>query len=533
MSIKLLDCTFRDGGYYTDWIFPEKTIADYARAVEDTVLDHIELGFRTLSAKDYKGDLFYTPASIAQKYFHNSEKSIGFMINASELIKFSNDYEAAASAFVQESDLGVFSLVRIAAHVKELPFAIKCARSIKEKGFTTGLNIMQIAEYEKTEIKETLRADAVDYNALDVIYFADSMGSLLPSDVEMLTSLFLTELDSEIGFHAHDNRGFALINSLTAYQAGASWIDSTITGMGRGPGNTKTEDVLLELGGDQASFSGMQKLLELIDDYFLPLKAKYGWGDSPYYRYSGQNSIHPSYVQEFRTDLGMNVRESLTALDGIRGPSSNKFVSGLGSKLLLAAPDKDIDSKKPQSVFKGKDVLILGGGGTVAERGDAIKKFIESLDVIILHLNFPRLDLSSDAQYVVVAHPLRNELASGSMPLITSNAKLFERAQVQGLSSDSLFYPMHYSDRFKVYPDRVETPYFLGVELAICLGEIGGADNIYLAGIDGFEGEDSRNKELNALFKDLETNKILENVVSITPSRLNLKATNPYELRLK
>ena len=51
----------------------------------------------------------------------------------------------------------------------------------------------------------------------------------------------------QIGIHAHDNLSKALSNSLTAIENGATWIDSTVTGMGRGPGNVQTEFLLLEI----------------------------------------------------------------------------------------------------------------------------------------------------------------------------------------------------------------------------------------------------------------------------------------------
>ena len=44
--------------------------------------------------------------------------------------------------------------------------------------------------------------------------------------------------------HAHDNLKLAFSNSKIAIKKDFEWIDSTITGMGRGPGNTKTEDIL-------------------------------------------------------------------------------------------------------------------------------------------------------------------------------------------------------------------------------------------------------------------------------------------------
>ena len=47
-----------------------------------------------------------------------------------------------------------------------------------------------------------------------------------------------------MGLHAHDNIKQALKNSLALENEGIEWIDSTISGMGRGPGNTKSEDIV-------------------------------------------------------------------------------------------------------------------------------------------------------------------------------------------------------------------------------------------------------------------------------------------------
>ena len=41
-----------------------------------------------------------------------------------------------------------------------------------------------------------------------------------------------------------NNLGLAFKNSIVANKNGVKWIDSTITGMGRGPGNLKTEEIL-------------------------------------------------------------------------------------------------------------------------------------------------------------------------------------------------------------------------------------------------------------------------------------------------
>ena len=45
----------------------------------------------------------------------------------------------------------------------------------------------------------------------------------------------------EVGFHAHNNLGLAIGNTMTAIEAGADQIDGTLRGLGAGAGNAQTE----------------------------------------------------------------------------------------------------------------------------------------------------------------------------------------------------------------------------------------------------------------------------------------------------
>ena len=79
-------------------------------------------------------------------------------------------------------------------------------------------------------------------------------------------------MEKEFGIHAHDNCGLALKNSIRANKCGATWIDGTIQGMGRGAGNTKTEDLLSYF----KKFNYFPKKIESISKgYFLHLKKQY------------------------------------------------------------------------------------------------------------------------------------------------------------------------------------------------------------------------------------------------------------------
>ena len=47
-NIKILDCTLRDGGYYTNWDFNESLVEEYAISMNNLPIDYIEVGYRSV-----------------------------------------------------------------------------------------------------------------------------------------------------------------------------------------------------------------------------------------------------------------------------------------------------------------------------------------------------------------------------------------------------------------------------------------------------------------------------------------------------
>ena len=101
------------------------------------------------------------------------------------------------------------------------------------------------------------------------------MGSLDSSQTKRIVNQIKLIWKKSTGIHTHDNMGKAMDNSITAIKNSVQWIDSTVTGMGRGPGNTKTEYAILELKSKKLSNYKLVSLLKLIKDYYDPLKEKY------------------------------------------------------------------------------------------------------------------------------------------------------------------------------------------------------------------------------------------------------------------
>ena len=105
---------------------------------------------------------------------------------------------------------------------------------------------MQIDKISKSDLAMTLKF-LINSKSVDIFYFADSFGNLNAKKVKEICQIIKKNWNKEFGFHAHDNCGLALKNSLCAISNGAKWIDSTIMGMGRGAGNVSTEDLLKEI----------------------------------------------------------------------------------------------------------------------------------------------------------------------------------------------------------------------------------------------------------------------------------------------
>ena len=51
--IKILDCTLRDGGYYTNWDFSSEVVKTYIETTNKLPVDYLEVGYRNKPTKEY------------------------------------------------------------------------------------------------------------------------------------------------------------------------------------------------------------------------------------------------------------------------------------------------------------------------------------------------------------------------------------------------------------------------------------------------------------------------------------------------
>ncbi len=136
----------------------------------------------------------------------------------------------------------VIDMIRVATYIHQIPEALDLIKDFHEKGYETTCNIMAISKSFDTELDEVLRQ--VSQSPVDVIYIADSFGSFYPEQINKLTEKYLTvakSVDKKVGIHAHNNLQLAYANTLEAMIYGTSFLDVTVSGLGRGAGNCPME----------------------------------------------------------------------------------------------------------------------------------------------------------------------------------------------------------------------------------------------------------------------------------------------------
>ena len=102
---------------------------------------------------------------------------------------------------------------------------------------------------------------------------------------------------------------------------GVNWLDSTVLGMGRGPGNLKTEEIINHSKVEKNKYL----IKKLIKENFSPLKKKYKWGSNLYYRLAAKFKIHPTYIQEMLTDKRYKKNNYLQIIKNLSRNDSTKF----------------------------------------------------------------------------------------------------------------------------------------------------------------------------------------------------------------
>lgn len=534
-QMKLLDCTLRDGGYYNSWNFEIGLINEYLQAMAALGVHYVELGLRSLRNEGFRGPCAFTTEEFVNSLEIPEGLTPGVMINASELLGKGVELEGILEClFPVDAAVSRIKLVRIACHVHEFAGALPASSWLVDRGYKVGFNLMQVSDRSQADI-EALALKASQW-PLEVLYFADSLGSMSPAQCSQIIGWLRTHWKGPLGIHTHDNMGMALQNSLRALDDGVTWLDATVTGMGRGPGNAKTEYLVLELSERFNLKPNITPLMGLIRRFFLPMKQRYGWGANTYYYLAGKFGIHPTYVQEMLADSRYNEEDILAVLEHLRVEGGKKYSADTLDAARHFYQGMPRGRWRPAQVLEDRTVLILGAGPGIAEHRSALERFIREKRPYVLALNTQSM-LSADLIDARVAcHPVRlladcDQHARLPQPLITPASMLPPDIQEALQGKELLDYGLGIQKgAFEFADSHSILPAALVIAYALAVANSGKAAQVLLAGFDGYGADDPRSLEMQELFNGYQEQENHVRLCSITPTRYSIPSKSVYAL---
>ena len=527
----IVDCTLRDGGYYNNWDFSDELINNYLYAMSSSNVKFVEIGYRSLVNKEFKG-----PNAYANDYFLNDLKipkniNIGIMLNGDEFVGKNNIQNLLCKLFPLTGDNTRVKFVRIASNLGEIKSLLEVISWLKNKGFKVFINIMKISEYTFKDFENHL-PQLNDYH-IDSLYLADSFGNIDLNKLESIVRDIKCFWRGDLGIHAHDNLGLGLANTLKASSMGVRWLDSTVLGMGRGSGNAKTEELIIEMKMFNQSKVNIAPLLALIKTYFLPLKNKYKWGTNPFYYLAGKYSIHPTFIQIMINDSRYSEVEILKVIDYLKENERKKFSFSILQDAKNFQNSKKPGKWKPRSVFENKEVLILGTGPGVDKYKKALIKFVEKYDPIVIAFNSQNSLPDKLISYRIGCHPVRlmadvDFHVNREEPLIAPISIFNNDLKKRFINKNILDFGLSIeNDYFEFNENFCKVPKSLVIAYSLATIASGKVSKAFMAGFDGYPDGDKRNEENNRIIELFMKYSDI-NLTAITPTNYNLNKKSVF-----
>ncbi|MCI8341815.1 MAG: 4-hydroxy-2-oxovalerate aldolase [Firmicutes bacterium] len=231
-KINIVDTTLRDGSHAVSHSFSPEQVAAIAGGLDKTGVDIIECAHGdgiTGSTINY-GFSKYNEMDLiksASTVIKNAKQAILLLPGIGTIEDLEEAYENGAR------------VVRVATHCTEADVGIQHIQAAKKMGMMAVGFLMMVHMASPEKLLE--QAKIFQEAGAEYINLADSSGHLLPNEVSERVKTLVDGLDIPVGFHAHNNLGLAIANSIAAVEAGATYIDATCRGLGAGAGNTQLE----------------------------------------------------------------------------------------------------------------------------------------------------------------------------------------------------------------------------------------------------------------------------------------------------
>lgn len=468
-NVQILDCTLRDGGYCNDCRFGFRNQKKITHALVQSGIDIIECGF-LMNTVTYEPDVTrFTSLNQVSKIIPEKRNGIIFVVLT--------DYGKYDPDDIPEYDGSSVDGLRVAFYKKNCIEALQECKQIKEKGYKVFVQAMLSLSYTDEEFLDLVsRINEVEPYAF---YIVDSFGVMKRKDLTRLFYLIDHNLKEgiKIGFHSHNNMQLAYSNAQSLVDLHGDRdliIDSSIYGMGRGAGNLNTELFVEYLNETAGGNYDIRPLLTIIDEILKESYQRNPWGYSLPNYLSACYNAHPNYARY------LDDKQTLTieAMDEIFGMMDEEkrlsydrvYIEELYLRYMTHGKVQDEHKTELKDKLAGKKVLLIAPGKSSVDEKEKICNFAERDDVISISVNFdyPGTD------YIFLSNLKRfRELDTDKRIkcIVTSNIRV-----------DNVYLQTEYQGLLAAEETVRDNAGLMAIKFLMCCG----ANNIYLAGFDGY-----------------------------------------------
>ena len=475
MSMEILDCTLRDGGYINNWRFGRETIAAILEKLDQAGIDIIECGFLTREGGDRDCSLFSSLEAVETVLPRQRRARYVAMIAMGE-----KELEPSA---LPDNDGRVLQGIRLTFHKAEADKAFCWAKELMAKGYPVYLQPVGTVSYSDLELLHLVEK----VNVLEpyAFYIVDTLGSMYRNQVTRRFHLLDENMAPGIrlGFHGHNNLQLAFSNAQVLGQIQTKrqlLLDSSVYGMGRGAGNLPTELIARYIDQNIASRYDVSLVMDVYDQHIADIRKKHQWGYSMAYHIAAVHVCHPNYASFLLEKRDLPVKDMEAVLQSIPETRRAVYDPDLIRRLYHQFQERQIDDSQTVErlarVLRQRRLLLLGGGESLAEKRREIGDFIQKEQPFVVSVNFWDDAFPTDACFVSsrrCREAIRRQLAGAPgapQAILTSNLPEEEGA---------LF--VDYASCLNGDAAVADAP---GLMLLRLLKRCG-ASQVYLAGFDG------------------------------------------------
>lgn len=417
-SIRLLDCTLRDGGHINQGKFGENVIRNVTEKLAEAQIDIIEAGFLW---NEYAG------ADIAR--YHTIEEAKRILPKERGISKFSLMADFIDLNHLEEND-GTVDYIRLSFKRHRLNWGLQTAKLLMEKGYQCFINPVNCNVYSDEEYIDVLKR----VNELHPYGFSivDTFGVMRLNDLAHRYYLVENNLskDIAIGLHLHENLGLAY--SLAQHFISIASpkrdiiIDGSLMGMGREPGNLCIEQIMDYMVNQFGMNYHLEPVYDLIDDYIVSIKNKHQWGYAIPYALSARYNLHRTYAEYLMRKKRLGTKDIQRVLQQIEPDEAELFNKDYVEKLYLNYMDVKYDDSHDlenisDRICRFDKILVLAPGKSILHYKNEIAKY-ENDNNCIIAVNFVPEFINPDyvfltnlKRYDAIKYHLKSEL------MITSN----------------------------------------------------------------------------------------------------------------